>query len=52
MIIAFNAKYIQDILSTLSAEKVEMALNEALSPGLFKEHESDDYLFVIMPMRI
>jgi DNA polymerase-3 subunit beta len=52
MIIAFNAKYIQDILSTLGAEKVEMALNEALSPGLFREHESDDYLFVIMPMRI
>ena len=50
--IAFNARYVQDILRILSAEKVEMALNEALSPGLFREHGNDDYLFVVMPMRI
>ena len=50
--IAFNAKYLQDILATLSAAKIEMALNEALSPGLFREHGNDDYLFVVMPMRI
>ena len=52
LIIAFNAKYVQDILSILSAAKIEMSLNEALSPGLFREHENDDYLFVVMPMRI
>lgn len=52
LIIAFNAKYVRDILSTLSAPQVEMALNEALSPGLFREHDNDDYLFVVMPMRI
>lgn len=52
LIIAFNARYVRDILSTLSAPKVEMALNEALSPGLFREHQNDDYLFVVMPMRI
>ncbi|MCA9539556.1 MAG: DNA polymerase III subunit beta [Myxococcales bacterium] len=52
LIIAFNARYVRDILSILTAPKVEMALNEALSPGLFREHENDDYLFVVMPMRI
>jgi DNA polymerase-3 subunit beta len=52
LIIAFNAKYVTEILSTLNAAKVEMALNEALSPGLFREHENDDYLFVVMPMRL
>lgn len=52
LIIAFNARYVRDILSTLSAPKVEMALNEALSPGLFREHDNDGYLFVVMPMRI
>ena len=52
MTIAFNAKYIQDIMNILNAEKVEMALNEALSPGLFREHQSEDYLFVVMPMRV
>lgn len=52
LIIAFNAKYVRDILSILSTQKVVMALNEALSPGLFREFENDDYLFVVMPMRI
>lgn len=50
--IAFNAKYVQEILGILSADRVEMAMNEALSPGLFREFENDDYLFVVMPMRI
>ena len=50
--IAFNAKYLIDILSILNANKIEIALNEALSPGLFREHENDDYLFVVMPMRL
>ncbi len=52
LIIAFNAKYLQEILSTLNAERIEMSLNEALSPGIFREHENEDYLFVVMPMRI
>ena len=52
LIIAFNAKYVTEILATLSAAKIEMALNEALSPGLFREHGNDEYLFVVMPMRL
>ncbi len=52
LVIAFNAKYMREILGILSAEKVELALNEALSPGLIREHENQDYLFVVMPMRI
>jgi DNA polymerase-3 subunit beta len=50
--IAFNSKYVLDILGVLSGEKVEVALNEALSPGLFREHGNPDYLFVVMPMRL
>ena len=50
--IAFNSRYLIDILSTLKAEKVEMHLNEALSPGIIREHENEDYLFVVMPMRL
>ncbi len=50
--IAFNARYVRDILSILGAEKVKMSLNEALSPGLFREDGSEDYMFVVMPMRL
>ncbi len=52
LVIAFNAKYMREILGILSADKVELALNEALSPGLIREYENDGYLFVVMPMRI
>lgn len=52
MSIAFNSKYVVEILGNLTADKVDMSLNEALSPGLFREHENPDYLFVVMPMRL
>ena len=52
LVIAFNARYVRDILGILDAEKVELALNESLAPGLFREHGNEDYLFVVMPMRL
>ncbi len=52
LVIAFNARYVRDILGILDAEKVELALNESLAPGLFREAENQDYLFVVMPMRL
>jgi len=50
--IAFNSKYVMEILSVLTGEKVALLLNEALSPGLIREHQNDAYLFVVMPMRL
>lgn len=50
--IAFNSKYVMDILQVLTGEKVALLLNEALSPGLVREHGNDAYLFVVMPMRL
>lgn len=50
--IAFNSKYVMEILSVLTGEKVALLLNEALSPGLIREHGNDGYLFVVMPMRL
>ncbi len=50
--IAFNSRYVMDILQVLSGEKVALLLNEALSPGLIREHGNDGYLFVVMPMRL
>lgn len=52
MSIAFNSRYVVDILGVLGEPKVAMLLNESLSPGLFQEAESKDYLFVVMPMRL
>jgi DNA polymerase-3 subunit beta len=48
--IAFNAKYLLDVLDVLESEEVAVELTEALRPAVFKPAEQDDYLCVIMPM--
>lgn len=50
--IGFNAKYITDILNSISNEKIDFELNDHLSPGLVRPHNDASYTCVIMPMRI
>jgi DNA polymerase-3 subunit beta len=50
--IAFNARYILDALSVLGSDEVELQFDGPLSPGLIRTPESDDYLYVIMPIRV
>lgn len=49
---AYNARYILDILRNISSEEVSLELNEPLSPGVIKPVSDEDYLCVIMPIRI
>jgi len=49
---AYNARYILDILKNIFSEEVSLELNEPLSPGVIKPVSDEDYLCVIMPMRI
>jgi DNA polymerase-3 subunit beta len=50
--IAFNARYILDVLEVVKSEGVVIELTEALRPAVFKPAETDDYLCVIMPMAL
>lgn len=50
--IAFNYKYILDILKVLDSSKVKIELSGALSPTLIKPDSEDDYLCLIMPVQI
>jgi DNA polymerase-3 subunit beta len=50
--VGFNARYLIDILNAQTGEKVHMALRDKLSPGLLTPCDTDDYLTVIMPMRL
>lgn len=50
--IGFNAKYILDVLSSMNEEKVQIELNDQLSPGLMRPHNDPSYTCVVMPMRI
>ncbi|MCS7273390.1 MAG: DNA polymerase III subunit beta [Fimbriimonadales bacterium] len=50
--IAFNARYILDVLDVLESEGVSIELTEALRPAVFKPAEGNGYLCVIMPMAL
>jgi DNA polymerase-3 subunit beta len=50
--LGFNARYLIDILDAMGSEKIVMELQAPLSPVLIKEETDQNYLCVIMPMRI
>lgn len=50
--IAFNAKYLMDVLNVIGASQTVVETSTASSPGVFKPAGRDDYIHVIMPMHI
>lgn len=52
MQIAFNARFLSEALSSLSAPEVALELGGALAPGVLKVVGEETYLHVVMPLRI
>ena len=50
--IGFNPKYVVELLSQMASDQVTLSLGSELDPGLIKPVTGDDYLGVVMPMRI
>jgi DNA polymerase-3 subunit beta len=50
--IGFNPKYVVELLGQMSSDQVTLALGGELDPGLIRPVSSDEYLGVVMPMRI
>jgi DNA polymerase-3 subunit beta len=50
--IGFNPKYVVELLMQMSSDQVTVALGGELDPGLIRPFTGDDYLGVVMPMRI
>jgi DNA polymerase III subunit beta len=50
--VGFNPKYVVDILGQMDSAQVALELNGELDPGLLRPVDGDDYLGVVMPMRI
>ena len=48
--IAFNSRYLIDVLSVLERGRVAIETTTSSSPGVFKPTDSDDYVHVVMPM--
>jgi DNA polymerase-3 subunit beta len=49
--IAFNARYLADVLTNVLADQFALELNGPLSPGVFKPIGDDRYVHVVMPVR-
>jgi DNA polymerase III subunit beta len=49
--IAFNARYLAEVLQNVAAEQFALELNGPLSPGVFRPMGDDDYVHVVMPVR-
>jgi DNA polymerase-3 subunit beta len=49
--IAFNARYLLDVLANLMADEAALELTGPLAPGVVRGVGRDDYVHVIMPVR-
>ena len=50
--IAFNGKYLTDYLKTETADFIVMNLNSAIDPCVLKAKESEDFIYLVLPVRI
>ena len=50
--IGFNVSYLLDVMNVLGHEQAKLVLSDANSSALIQEAESDESLYVVMPMRL
>ena len=50
--VAFNAKYILDILKNLEAEEAILSMNTSLSPVCVTCADEPDYTYIVTPVRV
>lgn len=50
--IAFNSRFLEDGITSIDGEKVVLGISEPLKPGIIKEKEGEDFLYIIMPIRL
>lgn len=50
--IAFNSKYLIDVLKVIDSEEIFLELTGSLSPGIIKPAKGENYVYLILPIRI
>ena len=51
-VICFNCKFIQDVINVVDDEFIKMNVKNSNSPCVFTPVEGDEYLFLVLPMRV
>ncbi|OEF97312.1 DNA polymerase III subunit beta [Desulfuribacillus alkaliarsenatis] len=52
LLIAFNTKYVQDVLRIIDEQEIEIHFTGAMSPFIIKPKDFDKYLYLVLPIRI
>ncbi len=50
--IAFNSRYLLDLLSNINTPQIVFEMSGPLNPGVFKNPQDPEFLHVIMPVRV
>jgi DNA polymerase-3 subunit beta len=50
--IGFNARYLLEVFGNIDGKEVTFALQDINAAVLVRDKAADDYLFVLMPMRV
>ena len=50
--IAFNARYITDVIRNVPDEELCMKFNSSVSPCVVVPQKGNDYLYLILPVRV
>lgn len=50
--IAFNSKYLMDALRVIDDEFINFNLNSSIAPCVIKPYSDDEYLYLILPVRM
>jgi DNA polymerase-3 subunit beta len=50
--IAFNYKFIEDVLGSIDGEVIIVRLNNESSPAVFLDPENKNFLHLIMPVKV
>ncbi len=50
--ISLNAQYLLDVLNFINDDKIDIIINDKESPALVKTIKQDDYIYIIMPLKV
>lgn len=50
--ISLNAQYLLDVLNYVQSEKIQLGIDDKLSPAVVRPAKSKDYVYIIMPLKV
>jgi DNA polymerase-3 subunit beta len=50
--VGFNSRYLLDALGVIQTERVKLECKNPMSPSVIRAADDEEYLAVIMPLRI